>query len=284
MNYFNDKDKLISTHDTDFSKKRQENFEKMVNILEGYDTEREIDNAIDIKEDRILNEDFHNTLKTELNKTRIINENRTRRLNENATFIDNNFDNVCRDLFFYTVYESLLIDDSIKTDNFNYIRESSDKFFNDMMKRGCISIKENSGFSDIINTAMRIMNEELNSDSFSLENVVKKTVLSEDMMLFFATESIKYKTAECVKNEKRCSVLKEELMAENKYVDPSKTLFRYLFENNIQSIIDESGETNGEKIQDLSLIETILDYTILEAANTLQIVSFGLNLNNVINR
>ena len=119
-------------------------------------------------------------------------------------------------------------------------------------------------------------------NSCDLGRVLQATVIKEDFLTNYAIESIRLKTANSVRNEKKASVIKEELIAEEKYVDPSKSLFRYLFESNIQETIDNTDLDDPDNLQDTAMLETILDYTIMEAANTLQLVEFN-NLKAICN-
>lgn len=262
---------ILSSYQTKTSKKRRDYISKANNILESYETDRTMEEALEEKKAKALKEDINNFTR--------VDHKRTMKYFDEAHQYDKTYnekiDEICRDLFFYTVYESLLIDDEIKSRNFQNIREESNKFFNDCLAKNAISIKENSGFEDILGTALNYLKEDLDEGmGIDTKNIIKKTILAEDMLLFYATESIKLKTAECLKNEKKATVIKEQLENDEKFVDPSKSLFRALFESNIQKTIDESKNNNPDIIQDISMVETILDYTILETANTLQLADF----------
>lgn len=262
---------ILSSYQTKAAKKRRDYVSKAQNILESYETDRTMEEALDEKKTKALKEDINNFTRVDHKRTiKYFDE-----AHQYEKTYNEKFDEICKDLFFYTVYESLLVDDEIKSRNFQNIREECNKFFSDCLAKNAISIKENSGFDDIVSTAMGYLKEDLDNETgVDTKNIIKRTVLSEDMLLFYATESIKLKTAECLKNEKKATVIKEQLESEEKYIDPSKSLFRALFESNIQKTIDESKNNNPDIIQDISMVETILDYTILETANTLQLADF----------
>jgi len=272
MQYFHNEN-MISTYNTKASQKRRERMMKAQSVLEEYELAREMEDALDAKEEKALNESLFNSIKTEHNRMK--KDHSEFKHSENV--YNEAFDTLCKDMFFYIVYESLLVDEEIKSspENYNYIRESAYKFFDNMSKYERIIVNEGSGFDDIIQTSKRLLEEQINiGNGIDIPNILQKTLLSEDMLSFYAIESIKAKTAECLKNEKECSIIKENLINEDKYIDPSKSLFRYLFENNIQDVIDNSDEKDPDVLQDLTMLETILDYTILETANTLQLVKF----------
>ena len=60
--------------------------------------------------------------------------------------------------------------------------------------------------------------------------------------------------------------------------------FQSIIDTCKEEVIEKSDEQDPQSLQDLSMVETILDYTILEAANTLQLVSFNNQLKKMINR
>lgn len=274
---------ILSSYNTRAAQRRREHMEKTQEVLESYELKRNLDDAFDEKHEQSLNEDFKNMAKSQVTNSKVSHDKIKNKIN----YFNEYHDEICKDLFFFTVYESLLIDNEIKSQpsNFNYIRESANKFFDNMNKNNALSIKEGSAFNDIMDTAVRFLNEEIEAENgVDVKNIIKKTILSEDMLMFFATESIKLKTAECLNNEKKGAIIKENLSNEDKYIDPSKSLFRYLFESNIQDVIEKSDEQDPDHLQDLSMVETILDYTILESANTLQLVNFSNNIKNIINK
>lgn len=278
MQYFHN-ETLISSHNSKRSQKRRERAAKAQAVLEGYEAEREIRDALDLKEEKLLTEEFYNEQKV----SNLRSKPNYEKIHHETDVFNEKFDEICKDLFFYTVYESLLIDDDIKTNNFNYIKNECYKFFDDFNKKNLLSIKEGSGFGDVMDTASRLLQEAIDeNEGVDVKSIIKKCILSEDLVMYYATESIKLKTADCLNTEKKGTILKEQLESEDKYVDPSKSLFRVLFEANIQDTIDNSTDIDPDSIQDISLVETILDYTILETANTLQLVKFR-NLKKVLN-
>lgn len=276
---------ILSTYQTKAAERRRDNLAKMENVLESIELSREMDDAFEVQEQKALNESFENHIKME-NKNRRAKFDHSEIEHANNVYAEN-FDNLCKDLFFYVVFESLLIDDEIKgqPDNFNYIRESCNEFFEKMSSSNKLSIVEGSAFDDFMSSANRILTEQIESNSgVDIKKIIQRTILAEDMLMYYAIGDIKAKTAECLQNEKKSAIIKESLIKEDKYVDPSKTLFRYLFESNIKDVIEKSKERDPQALQDLSMVETILDYTILEAANTLQLVTFNNQLKKVINR
>ena len=278
MQHFHE-EKILSTYNTKAAQKRRERAAKTQELLESFDALRETDDIIEAKKEKALKESMYQTFATR----RQMERNDTYELNQKNNYINEQIDNLARDLFFYTVYESLLVDEPIKNANYQYIREHTNEFYDLCDKNQMISIKEDSGFDDILQTGIVKLKEELiNNNSCDLGRVLQETVEKENFLTFYAIESIKFKTAESLKNEKQASILKEQLISENKYVDPSKSLFRYLFENNIRDTIDKTNITEPESLQDMAMLETILDYTIMEAANTLQLVEFT-NLKSICN-
>lgn len=278
MQHFHE-EKILSTYNTKAAQKRRERAAKTQELLESFDALRETDDIIEARKEKALKESMYQTFATR----RQMERNDTYELNQKNNYINEQIDNLARDLFFYTVYESLLVDEPIKNANYQYIREHTNEFYDLCNKNQMISVKEDSGFDDILQTGIYMLKEELiDNDSCDLGRVLQETVEKENLLTFYAIESIKFKTAESLKNEKQASILKEQLISEDKYVDPSKSLFRYLFENNIRDTIDKTNITEPESLQDMAMLETILDYTIMEAANTLQLVEFT-NLKSICN-
>lgn len=278
MQHFHE-EKILSTYNTKAAQKRRERAAKTQELLESFDALRETDDIIEARKEKALKESMYQTFATR----RQMERNDTYELNQKNNYINEQIDNLARDLFFYTVYESLLVDEPIKNANYQYIREHTNEFYDLCNKNQMISVKEDSGFDDILQTGIYMLKEELiDNDSCDLGRVLQETVEKENFLTFYAIESIKFKTAESLKNEKQASILKEQLISEDKYVDPSKSLFRYLFENNIRDTIDKTNVTEPESLQDMAMLETILDYTIMEAANTLQLVEFT-NLKSICN-
>lgn len=278
MQHFHE-EKILSTYNTKAAQKRRERAAKTQELLESFDALRETDDIIEARKEKALKESMYQTFATR----RQMERNDTYELNQKNNYINEQIDNLARDLFFYTVYESLLVDEPIKNANYQYIREHTNEFYDLCNKNQMISVKEDSGFDDILQTGIYMLKEELiDNDSCDLGRVLQETVEKENFLTFYAIESIKFKTAESLKNEKQASILKEQLISEDKYVDPSKSLFRYLFENNIRDTIDKTNITEPESLQDMAMLETILDYTIMEAANTLQLVEFT-NLKSICN-
>lgn len=278
MQHFHE-EKILSTYNTKAAQKRRERAAKTQELLESFDALRETDDIIEARKEKALKENMYQTFATR----RQMERNDTYELNQKNNYINEQIDNLARDLFFYTVYESLLVDEPIKNTNYQYIREHTNEFYDLCNKNQMISVKEDSGFDDILQTGIYMLKEELiDNDSCDLGRVLQETVEKENFLTFYAIESIKFKAAESLKNEKQASILKEQLISEDKYVDPSKSLFRYLFENNIRDTIDKTNVTEPESLQDMAMLETILDYTIMEAANTLQLVEFT-NLKSICN-
>jgi hypothetical protein len=270
MQHFHE-EKILSTYNTKAAKKRRERSAKTQELLESFDALRETDDIIDYKKHEALKESFYSNISTRHK----MEKNDTYEVNQKTNYINEQIDNLTRDLFFYTVYESLLVDDVIKNANYQYIREHTNEFYDLCNQNGMMSIKENSGFDDIFQTGVYMLKEELvNHNSCDLGRVIENTVNSENMLTSYVIECIKLKTADSLKNEKKASIIKESLINEEKYVDPSKSLFRYLFENNIQETIDNTDLTDPDNLQDMAMLETILDYTIMETANTLKLVEF----------
>jgi len=281
MQYFHE-EKILSTFNTKAAKKRRDKVNKTQELLESFDALRQTDDIIEERQEKALHESLMNSFsKTgkELEK-----ENTIRDVNHKTDYINEQIDTLARDLFFYTVYESLLVDEVIKNANYEYIREQAYEFYDKCNEKGMLVVKENSGFDDLLGTAICNLKEELvNNNSCDIGKVLEETVNDKNFLTFYATESIKLKTAESLRNEKKASIIKEELISEEKYVDPSKSLFRFLFESNIRDIIDKTDITDPENLQDMAMLETILDYTIMETANTLELVNFS-NLKSICNK
>lgn len=272
MQYF-ENEKIIPSYGTNYAKRRNKSYQATIAALESIEFDRELDNISNNKMQNSLNEDFMNLTKSEIkkdNKERIQQAKLQEELNAHK-------EQICKDIFLYTVYESLLLDESVKSDNFNYIKDNVYSFFETLTNNNFFKIEDNSIFKDIYDTSKEITEKRfINNESMDYGEILQETLEKEDLNIKFLESTIKAKLAECYRMEKKIGTKKNQFINEGVDFDQNKTLFRKIFEKNIKKTINESENTDPNFIQDMALMESLLDYCILESANTLEICNIDM--------
>lgn len=123
-----------------------------------------------------------------------------------------------------------------------------------------------------INNIVASENFPLNGDRLPKQVVYKivAELRSQDESFNVATNYIKQKVSQAVGNEQRIAARRQELTEAEKYVDKdTKTLFRTLQEANIHADLAEGVEATD--VADQALVESIIQYGIMEALNTLKV-------------
>lgn len=272
MQYF-ENEKIIPSHGTNYAKRRNKSYQATIAALESMEFDRELDNISNNKMQNSLNEDFMNLTKSEIKKD---NKERNRQVKLQEE-LNAHKEQICKDIFLYTVYESLLLDESVKSDNFNYIKDNVYSFFETLTNNNFFKIEDNSIFKDIYDTSKEITEKRfINNESMDYGEILQETLEKEDLNIKFLESTIKAKLAECYRMEKKIGIKKNEFINEGVDFDQNKTLFRKIFEKNIKKTINESENTDPNFIQDMALMESLLDYCILESANTLEICNIDM--------
>lgn len=272
MQYF-ENEKIIPSHGTNYAKRRNKSYQATIAALESMEFDRELDNISNNKMQNSLNEDFMNLTKIEIKKD---NKERNRQVKLQEE-LNAHKEQICKDIFLYTVYESLLLDESVKSDNFNYIKDNVYSFFETLTNNNFFKIEDNSIFKDIYNTSKEITEKRfINNESMDYGEILQETLEKEDLNIKFLESTIKAKLAECYRMEKKIGIKKNQFINEGVDFDQNKTLFRKIFEKNIKKTINESENTDPNFIQDMALMESLLDYCILESANTLEICNIDM--------
>lgn len=182
-------------------------------------------------------------------------------------------------LFSSIVYRSLPLDEDFKIHNLKYIHENATSYFNILVEKGIIDLAnlEESSFKDMVEdiaVALTDGSEDNDGDNIEL-NTVMSNCFKCNPYNQQIIDAIRGKVETAVKIEKdkafdKCCQLEESV------IQPRKTIFRFLQESNVRNVVNESTELNKkmskDDVMDISLAETILDYTMLEAAHTCKLI------------
>ena len=267
-------DNLISTFGSKSSKRRHKINEATKNILSDKQTDREIlveslsldreimadKNAMQIKESINYKNKSHSRVRDNSLKEALKLE------------IENN---VNRRLFAHIVKEALVLDSEFKNNkkHSDYIIESANQYFDFIVSNNIIDVKENSLFEDMIISVHTIV-ESKGNNSIIEDEVFNEALKDNEFELEFVIPVIKSKLVEAINMEGKIAEERDKLINEDKYVDDQVTLFRVLMNKNIDNVIKESNENHDkENIKNAALAESMIDYTILETAHTLQLIN-----------
>ena len=235
------------------------------------ETERNIKVLQENREEKIKNDIF-------IGKKRSLNEeerNKKALEYQIESYLNENYKDICKNIFSLVVYESLLVDEEIKRKDVSYINEKANEFFDHIFDNKLFLVTEGSIYEEICSNVHQKISEKIYLNEQFDDVVIVKEVLNDmDMDKAYLTGNIKFKEAACVQNEKKIVSLKEELSSEGIDNNADKTLFRKIFEEKVKEVISETSCNNTDAIENAALAEALLDYCLIETANTLQIIEF----------
>ena len=188
-------------------------------------------------------------------------------------------------LFASLAYRALPLDEDFKEANVKYIYENATTLFKTLVSAGAIKFEKNNptAFTEMCE-AIAVAYNNCDPDEVSVPEVIKKSLYSNVDNTNAIIKNVTDKVVQAVADEKEVVALKERLMKEDKYVPNDKSLFRYLNEANISYVMKEKPTASKEDIMDLSLSETILDYTLLEMLHTCKLMNFDLTSINTVKK
>lgn len=271
---------LISDYNTNYSKKRHQMQNNISALFEELELEKEIH-----YEDEIVNHDYF--IESAIEEYANIIEKQKYKLEE--TLLDERDKEECvnilvKETFAYIVYESLLVDDKVKRHNAKYIYEQATNFYEGLLNEGLLNFQGDSLFNDMVEKINGVVYS--CEENMNLKDLFDESIRLNGFELGIISHSIKLKASESVKIEKEIANIKNDLMHENQNILVEKydtrSLFRCLQQKNMQRVLTEKAEEmEKEDMLNLTMLETLLDYTLLESMYTTKLLNF--NLSNLMN-
>lgn len=196
------------------------------------------------------------------------------------------------DLLVESYFEVVEIDEFVKKTEEHSIRENANIFFSELVKgKGLNNYFAECGSNTIQELLMIIENEaediandanqedeidEKQAEDDTKKNVKSKSIIKSSMSAI--SKEVSNKVKDTLKTEKeiaeRNREIEQQLVTEGKKFhrrESDVSLFRSIFQNATTGQLKESEEMNHEFV----FTETVLQYTLLEFANTLKLVEFN---------
>lgn len=244
------------------SKRRRKFNEGIENILNKRNKENEDELLLEQnKNDLFLNEICNNAY-SEIQKVETI-------LTESDKITANSVNDLFKSFLIETVIDSLNIKKDLIDINRNDISNKIAGVYDALEEEFDFN---NPVVSDVVTKCSKAINEKMNA--FSILDY-----LAEDMEK--VSSIIKGKVSKVLREEKEISNI-ELLKEEGNYskpVDTTVTLFKEMLMTTVKSSLKEIETLNesytNEEIMTASYLETVVDYTILEALNTLELINFN---------
>jgi hypothetical protein len=215
------------------------------------------------------------------------NESKREAIKEEVA-ITETYNSVLPLVFSSLVYRSLPLDEDFKKHNIKYIYENSSSVFKTLFESHVLNLDNGTPFQklcDDIAVAFNDVQSEEESDDITTPELINNTFNNNDFEVNATTNAISDKVVKAISDEKASALLKEKYLKEEKYYDETKSLFRYIHESNVRNVIDQSDEEmKSDDVNEISMAESILDYTILETLNTCRLVNFDLHKINTVKK
>jgi len=238
------------------------------------------------EEEKLLNESANIDQEIKINSIAIeVKDNNFTRKNKrkrdrlaNNKFKAEKIDELFVESLSYIIFESLVLDDSFKYKNKDYIFETSRNFINSIKENKNLYLSEGSSGTDIFRKISMIVEENIeNQNDIDDKGIVKQIKEACSFEFKNAISIIKEKVIDTINNEKKYSKFLEECKNEgisNKELRKSdKSLFRCILEGNISAVVNDetTSDLNKKNVMDLAFSESIFDYTLLETIHTLKL-------------
>lgn len=238
------------------------------------------------EEEKLLNESANIDQEIKINSIAIeVKDNNFTRKNKrkrdrlaNNKFKAEKIDELFVESLSYIIFESLVLDDSFKYKNKDYIFETSRNFINSIKENKNLYLSEGSSGTDIFRKISMIVEENIeNQNDIDDKGIAKQIKEACSFEFKNAISIIKEKVVDTINNEKKYSKFLEECKNEgvsNKELRKSdKSLFRCILEGNISAVVNDetTSDLNKKNVMDLAFSESIFDYTLLETIHTLKL-------------
>ena len=254
--------------------------ENMKKYFEEKDYKENIERQDRDSEENYQREKINNSIQESYN-ARLHSKNRERIKTDIA--IQETYQKVVPVLFASLVYRSLPLDEDFKANNVKYIYKQSTGLFNNLMAAGAIKMntKEPSTFKEMCESIAVAMSDTETPETLTVGSVINKALTDNPTESDDLIKTVRDKVVNAVADEKKAITLKEKIIKEGKYLPEDKSLFRSIHEANIHYVMQENSSLDKKSVMDLSLAESMLDYTLLETLHTCKLIKFDfLKINN----
>lgn len=191
-------------------------------------------------------------------------------LNESAVKYNNSVEELFKSFFTETVIDALNIDSELINENRSNIIDKIHGIYE--------SLKEEFSYDNILMSDVRIKCDKAikeNLNAFKTLDLLEEDIRNISLI-------IKEKVAKVLDEESEISdiEIKNEEGNYDQVVLSSSTLFKELYMENVKSTVSEIESLNestvysNDDIMESSYLETVVDYTILEALNTTRLIEF----------
>lgn len=212
-------------------------------------------------------------------------KNRNKRMvsSHESEVYDYNFDKVSMGVFGATAIQAINLDPKSKLENAQLIYDKAVKTFKEAVDNDQLSVLDSPIFRDVFayaKEAVRGIDHKL-SDT-EVQKTVADIYKANDVKLNFLVDNVSKKVIKAVADEKLLSKVKKNLKETEMYVKDEYSLFRSIHEANIGIMVhgkdqDKKNMIMNENADDLaskSLVNTIIDYTLIELLNTSKLIKF----------
>lgn len=242
----------------------------------------------DIKRDELLAESSmqYESISESLNLSTISESNASRNRKKVYVQLSELKEKIVNETFNKIIYESLLIDKDQKEFNKEYITEKSIGFFNELNNLNVLNIQENSLWFDILEN-INIIVHEIDNTNINEEVAIHEALELNKRNIQIVTETLQYKVTEAIKIERNIAHKNKDLINENgkEYLAQKEicSLFKSIQVKNSKEILTENSNVDMGDLLDLTMMESLLDYTLLETVYTMKLVNMDtLRLNKSI--
>lgn len=177
------------------------------------------------------------------------------------------------------VYQAIPLDEDFKEKNRIAITEKASATFKGLCENGVVK-EGNYVWNNYLETVCESLPalKENAGDLIEVEKILQETEARVKHSGAIIAGIIESKVIGTVKDEKILAENREELMKENKKFN-GKSLFNAMSVNNLKMVNSEDKyiELPEDKLLDIALAETLVDYTIIESLNTLDLVKFDVD-------
>ncbi|QXN67970.1 hypothetical protein FPHOBKDP_00220 [Listeria phage LPJP1] len=190
------------------------------------------------------------------------------RINEHA-------EEVAPTLFGSIVYRAIPIDEVQKQGNVDYIYNECINAFNTIVENKSINIQEHGAFGDLLSLVKTKVSHYVNEEKLSFDQVgdIVSSIHDEEKSLIeSAVNVIEDKVINVIDYEKKYKNFVDKCNENNVEVKDEKSLYMKISEERLSYVMEnmDLSESKKEDIAEMTIVESIISYTILESMNTLK--------------
>jgi hypothetical protein len=276
--YVNPND-FIPLKDTNFAERRrrvESNFnESLSSIVEREQTQKEEEQARIDYEKSIIAENFGFSKRK---------RDHRKAISERSVGLETGLKDLLCETFTRIFYKSLILDESFKLKFSHNIRSKGLEFFTESFKQGILDFNKFSNsksytvkeiYESCLENAELFYYAEPHKKELILNSILEETKDNAKKI----AEKTKEKVAKVIKKEKEIAEENEDQIQEHldmKYIVMKKdepSLFKSILINANRTPLNEDGQSIEELNMDMSLAESIIEYSLLEMLNTTYLIN-----------